>query len=384
MQVLLVAREGVRRREAEAALAVIEPELVGVLEVVADVEVGGAVTVHVVEAGGEREEVGLGRQRHAARVAESCATDRHVLELPAADVQEEEVGIGALRADDPAEVGAVLDAVLLLPLRLHRVARRRLRHHLVEHPRLRRIGVERVPHLVGRDVEVEVAVAVHVGERERGGRVPAHESARGGPVGEVALAVVQEELHRTAERADEEVEVAVAVHVRHHRAGAGEAVGGETAFLRHVAEAQAAEIAIEARGLLHRGEEEVGIAIAVHVADRRAGADEQVAIGERVLVVHAVLVGEPGAVGAQLGEAGARTGRGARRLRHVERAPAESVALLPRTDLGRRLAAGSGEDHTGDQRPAASEVQGVVLVFSASTRRATHSPWTTPSSTAGT
>ena len=219
-----VARGGQRpgRYETEVASAVVDPELVGVLEVVADVEIGGAVAIHIVEARRQREEVGLGGERHARLVAKARATDRRVGELAVAIVDEEEIGIGALRAHDATEIGAVLDPILLHPLRLHRVAGRGLGDDLIEGTGLRRVRVERVADLVRGHVEVEVAVAINVSERHGGRGVTSDQAACCSTVGEVALAVVEPERDGAAVRADEQIGVAVVVDVGESRAGRGE------------------------------------------------------------------------------------------------------------------------------------------------------------------
>ena len=60
----------------EVAVTVVEPELVDVLEVVADVEVGRAVAIQVDELGVERERLGSLGDRLALRVEEAAAGER--------------------------------------------------------------------------------------------------------------------------------------------------------------------------------------------------------------------------------------------------------------------------------------------------------------------
>ena len=186
------------RNKPEVSLAVVEPELVGIFEVVADVEVGRAVAVHVVEARRQREEVGLGGEGGAILAQESRAGNRHAGEATMAVIEKKQIDIGALGANDASQIGTFVDAILGLPGIHDHVSPIDLLHYLVEGARLRRKGVERIALFIGRDIEVERAVAIDVGQGEGGGRVASGESARRCSVGEVTLSVVGPEHEGTA------------------------------------------------------------------------------------------------------------------------------------------------------------------------------------------
>ncbi len=167
--------------EPEVAVAVVEPELVDVLEVVADVEVGRAVAVQVDELGVERERLRLLGERLALRVEKAADVSGTSREVTVAVVVIEVVGRAALRHAHAAHV------------RAHRRACSRSRnsgtisnlsgadlaHHLVERALLRRNAVVDVVRLVVRDVHVEAAVAVDVGHRDRRAAVARRCRARG-------------------------------------------------------------------------------------------------------------------------------------------------------------------------------------------------------------
>ena len=83
--------------EAEAAVAVVQPELVGVFEIVRDVEIGSAVAVEIGEHGGEAEVLAFFGQGPALLVPEARVSgDRLAREVAPAVIPVEEIGIGAL------------------------------------------------------------------------------------------------------------------------------------------------------------------------------------------------------------------------------------------------------------------------------------------------
>src|SRR5207253_9987149 len=108
------------------------------------------------------------------------------------------------------------------------------------------------------------------------------------PLGEHAVAVVHEERDASAERADEQIEVAVTVDVGEHGAR-GMATGQRDAGPgRDVFEAGVAEVAVQGVRALVAREVDVGEAVAVHVAQRDTAALRQVAVPERAVERHGV------------------------------------------------------------------------------------------------
>ena len=83
-------------------------------------------------------------------------------------VEVEAVWIGALLHRHQAVLGPIHDAVVLPKLGDHLEAVvAYFADHAIERPLLRRIHVHRRPGLVVGDVQVEVAVSVHVGQGHR-------------------------------------------------------------------------------------------------------------------------------------------------------------------------------------------------------------------------
>ena len=107
-----MVRSAVRGRQPEAAGAVVDPELVGVLEIVGDVEVLVAVPVDVVEANRQAEALGIERERPAVLVAEAVRGEGNPGPAAGALVEVEEVGVGALHDAHAAQVFAGDDPVV--------------------------------------------------------------------------------------------------------------------------------------------------------------------------------------------------------------------------------------------------------------------------------
>ncbi len=145
--------------------------------------------------------------------------------------------------------------------------------------RLAVIRVERrVGHLVvvvagHADEKVEVAVAVHVGERRRARVLGDRDAGSVGPFLERPVALVVEETRGAEGVGDEEIGIAVAVDVSGGDARRGDAVRRvlrEAGLLRDVGEMAAPVIRVEDGSKSVRHEEVLG-AIAVVVEDRDAG-----------------------------------------------------------------------------------------------------------------
>src|SRR5262249_37785749 len=144
------------------------------------------------------------------------------------------------------------------------------------------------------DEQIEVAVAIDVGEGGRERVAGEDEAAGGGDVGEGAVALVVEETRlRTVDAEDEQVGPAVAVDVGGHRAAAaaagdrdagGGADFGERAVVLVVKEQVWADVAAH--------DVEIGPAVTVVVAARDAAGDVTALrdVGGDV----AVLIGEAG------------------------------------------------------------------------------------------
>ncbi len=343
---------GERVDHPEAAAAVVHPDLVGILEVVADVQVGRAIAGEIVEPRGQREEVGRIGERAAQFVTKARPGHRRIGELARAIIQVEQVPLGALRSDDATKVGAVLDAVLVLPLGTHLVATACLPDHLIERALCGRKCVERVPRLVGADVQVEVAVAIHIGQGQRRCGEPGGEPAFLRRIGEMTAPIVRPQLDRPAQCPGKEVEVAVAVHVGKRRAHQGQTGDRQAAGRRDVREPESPVVAVQRRRSLHRREEHVGQPVTRHVAERDAGAEDQVSVRQRTFIVDVVAMVDARGRRAQLRESGAPA------RRNVKRAPANIPFVVPAGVNGRRARRPGAARQPERGRPAT--VQGTL------------------------
>ena len=267
------------RHGAEGPRAVVQPEHVGILEVVAHVQIRRAVPIDVGELGGQAEVLRRGGERLAVLVAEPARGPRDEREMPLAVVQIEGVRIGPLLHRHEVVLGPIHHAVVLAELGNDLpVSVAHLMDHAIERSLLRRIDVHRRAGLVIGDVEIEMPVAIYVGQRHRhaaGGRA---EPGLLRPLGEDAVAVVHEERDASGERADEQIEVAVTVDVGEHGTR-GMATGQRDAGSgRDVFEVKVAEVAVQGVRALVARQVDVGEAVAVHVAQRDAAALGQVAV----------------------------------------------------------------------------------------------------------
>ena len=154
---------------------------------------------------------------------------------------------------------------------------------VVGHGRARLALARAVVEGIDAEVEVEEAVAVVVGHRHGHGRAAERllEAERAGDVREAARAVVREQ-HRPRAQAQDQVLVAVVVHVGEERLrGVVEDV--QARALRHVLEGAVAPVPVEpvrqARGL---GDVDVVEAVAVGIPDRDAVVAVRVAGEARV------------------------------------------------------------------------------------------------------
>lgn len=193
-----------------------------------------------------------------------CARD--VAERALSVVQVEPVP----RREDP-----VSDEQVRIPIPVHvgqhdgaRVVEGMLRQpgcrHLGEGP-LAIVQVEAVLSLVPED-EVEIPVAVHVSDRYGPGEAHADRHLRGSRVAEGPLSIVQIEQVLVAVASENEVQVAIGIHVgeRDRRLERQLGVVGKTA-LRAVPEPSLAVVQVELRPVLGP-ENQIAVSVPVHVA----------------------------------------------------------------------------------------------------------------------
>ena len=315
--------EGETGCRAKRPLPVIQPQEVGVLEIVADVQVRCAVTVHVGELGRQGEVFRRRGEGLARFVEEAPRRPRRQREVSGAVVQVECVRIGALLHRDHTVLRPVLDAIILLELGDDLEALPHLPNDLIESAFLRRVDVHRRPRLIVGHVEVEVAVPVHVRQRHRHAARARGEAGLRRPLGEHPVPVVDEQRHATPQRADEQVQVAVAVHVGQHRSRGVTPRQRDARLGGDVLEPPATQVAVQNVRALVAREIDVGKAVPVHVAQGHAAALRQVAVPERAVEGDRVGEVDAGLGWGKLGEPRTATAR------HAQLAPPVPRLLVP-------------------------------------------------------
>jgi hypothetical protein len=276
---------------AEATVGIAEPDAVGGLEeIIAEVEVGAAVVVEVAKEDTEAPVTGRGGEGLTVLVEEGAGSPGHGGEPAGAVVKVEEIAFTQFDDFDLAVAGhegeetvfggdhdAIADGA----------------GFDVQTGRAVAVGVGTI---IG-DVKVEVAVAVDIGEGEGGAAEAADESGVV-ELGEMSLAVIEEESGPTAQGIDQEVEVAVAIDIGKGGAGGGLVGEGDAGGIGDVLEAPIAEVTVEGIGSMKAAEVHIRPAVVIDIAEGHAGAEFEDAIG-----------GDGGA-GDEIGEADAGVLRG--------------------------------------------------------------------------
>ncbi len=212
----------------ERAVAVVVVEKIVFLEIIRDVEIGTAVAVQVA--------------RHDAQTVSLHAT----------------IDVGLV-----AHVDKVTAVVSIQAIARARVTRHALRVHAA-----RPLGV----HGVIQHIHVQIPVAVVVEEQRLGAVADVVESVLARPVGERAVAIIDEEhvaaVHREViDAGDVDVDIAVAVHVGHRHAGLPALGIGHAGVRGDVLEVVIASVQVEPVGSDVRREVEIGKAVVIDVAD---------------------------------------------------------------------------------------------------------------------
>ena len=332
--------DGLVRDGREGPVALVEPDPVLAVEVVRNIEVRVAVLVPVAEAGrespvpsrhrdvpaGTREGRAGGRGRESS-VPESGVEFVRLSELEAAhEAAIEQLHAVVLRVQF-AEFGRNEGPTVLAP------------PDVIDVQHIGRMEVVHLPRLVVRDVEVEITIAVGVGQR-RGRAPPRPGETRVLEFREAARAVAEEDPVPAPVDRDHEIEVIISVQVderRPSREHAFEREGGG----RDLLEAPTAEVAVEGARAPEAGEEDVGQTIAVHIPDRHALPLGEHAVVEARRLVDVVEEGHAAPRRVERTEAS-----GAARL---QLPPPVSVRLDP--GAGLRRPAGRGEQGRREEGP---------------------------------
>ena len=343
--------QSVPGNQPKPAVAVVQPQLVGVFEIVRHIQIRCAVARDIGEDGGEAEILALLGERLPLLVAKPrVPRDRLALEMPPPIVQVEEIWIRALLQADATEIGAV-DQLVIAAIGLpHFVAvGTEAPRHAIERPLLWREAIQRRVCLVVRDVQIQIAVTVHIGEGDA--HAPSGGTQTCGVLAEVSAAIVYEDRVGAAARNEDQVGIPVAIHIG-ERAPGGIAVGrGHAGARGDFLEVPVTEIAIQRVRAFGAGKEDVRPPVAIHIGEADAGALGERAVLQQQRIADGIGECDPRALRVEQGKPRCMCGR------DREIAPTIAVDVMPRGVGGRALrrAAGSREDR-GESKNAVNRL----------------------------
>ena len=245
--------EGESLDGAEASAALVDPEAVGGPVVVADVDVRQQIIVEVAEGGGQAPVAGWVDECRSGFVEEGAIGPIDGSEPSVTVVEQELIRLAVFveHAVDQLEAAAVFGGGL---------------NSSADDPQGDFALVPDVGWSVIGDVEVQGAIAVHIGQRERGGAGRAGGAGLAGTILEAAVAQVEERADALGQGADQEILPAVAVDVGEDRA-AGKDTGHIDARLAgHLLESPPAQVSVEGVGPIQPAEKEVRPAVPVEIA----------------------------------------------------------------------------------------------------------------------
>jgi hypothetical protein len=261
----LVPEEGARSR-LETGPGTVEPDAVfPVHEVVAHVEVGPPVAIQVAEHHAQAP-VGGGRLQFATVLVEEgafgpgnrgevAAAAIEVEEVPLSPFQDLGAAVPFAHRDEPV-FRCDTDGSVGFPASLD--------------PQSGRMILEGGGPII-RDVQIEIAIAIDVGQRQRGGSEPFREPVTGG-FGEVSGSVIQEQSRAHADPVDQQIEIPVAIDVGQHRARARLVGTGGTAPLGLALETPATAVEVQCVGSLEPREIQVAQPVSIDIPEGHPGA----------------------------------------------------------------------------------------------------------------
>ena len=147
---------------------------------------------------------------------------------------------------------------------------------------------------VVRHVQIQVGIAVDIGEGEGHARGGAGESPCHGGIGEVAASIVQETRNATPDGCDEQVQIAVAIEIDQGGSGGIEVRAIDAGLGRNLLEPPLAEVSIESIGTIETAQIEIATTVAIDVTGGDSGAVEEDVIGERAGGIDGVGEGDAG------------------------------------------------------------------------------------------
>ena len=323
---------------------VVEPELVGILEVVRDIQIGRTIAIQIDKARPQRKRFELLRHGLPGRVSKPRRGQRGAGKMPGPVVDVEVVRRRALRESHAAQIRPHDDLVVTRKGRHHLEAvLRQLPHDLVECALLRRNPVVDVVRFVVRHIEREPAAAVHISHGNRCPAAPRGVEPEVSALGKMPLAVVDKNRVGPGRGEQNQVEVAVTVNVGERRARRMPVAGTDTGRQCDLFELPVAEVSVQRGTALGAGEEDVNESVTICVAERHTSALSKDPVRDECGIADRVGKRDPGRRTRHRREPRARTG-------DAQLPPPVAGSVVP----GRRCAGATRRDrdrrHCGGQR----------------------------------
>ena len=253
----------------EIALAVVDPDTVRAGEIVADVDVGIAIPIHILEPGSQAP-ILEGRHWIAVFIEESLPGHCDLLEAATAVVEVEMVRLCVFM---PAQNSAVdLQRIVVPEFGCDGIAITGLHHQFLESGLPWPVDVPDAPTLVVGDIEIEVTVPINIGQCGGGAAVAGSGREAAGQFGKAAGAIVEQEGVRSSQGGDQQVEIPVTIYVGQHGAGGKAVIQGDTCLGRNIGEGPVAQVTVEDIRAVQTRKIDVGPTVAIHIADGHAGA----------------------------------------------------------------------------------------------------------------
>ena len=265
----------------------VHPNPIRGVQVIADIQVGLSIPVHVLEANGQPP-IPAWRCQSFARGVQKAPPNPGDRNKTASPVVEEKYVF--LPHFDHLSTGANLKAIGEIQCG-HRAPIDRHYHRagfslpelvsgvgLIEHG-----GRAEVRH-----VKIQIPIAVHVGQGHRGGTTARAQPGRIGGFLKTALAVIEPQAGAAAQLIDQQVRIPVSIHIGKGRTGRiirsrrrVEPTHPRQGLSRHVGETPVPEIAVHRIQGIQTAEEDIETAIAIHIGQRHSRAGDQIAVGHR-------------------------------------------------------------------------------------------------------
>ena len=129
------------------------------------------------------------------------------------------------------------------------------------------------------DVKVQGSVAIHIGQSHRGAAQFGDQPRRGGDIGKMTVAVIQKAGIRPAHRCDQQIQIAVSIHVGKDRACGSLIRAGHAGGFRHICELPVSQIFVERIRSVQIAQINVAKTVAVVIPQRHARTVHQVGVG---------------------------------------------------------------------------------------------------------